>query len=108
MLNFFVCFCQGDRHLCQTFRGMVLRSQLIVLLKNRIFNESNEIWSAKQLSLKMFRDEYPRYLSIEVQVLLILFCVMHIQCIWKVAVYSGTSVHEFNSFLEAVRHPKCS
>jgi hypothetical protein len=21
---------------------------------------------------------------------------------------SGTSVHEFNSFLEAVRHPKCS
>jgi hypothetical protein len=22
--------------------------------------------------------------------------------------YSGTSVHEFNSFLEAVRHPKCS
>jgi hypothetical protein len=22
--------------------------------------------------------------------------------------YSGTSVHEFNSFLEAVRRPKCS
>jgi hypothetical protein len=22
--------------------------------------------------------------------------------------YSGTSVHEFNSFLEAVRQPKCS
>jgi hypothetical protein len=22
--------------------------------------------------------------------------------------YRGTSVHEFNSFLEAVRHPKCS
>jgi hypothetical protein len=22
--------------------------------------------------------------------------------------YSGTLVHEFNSFLEAIRHPKCS
>lgn len=56
---------QGDGHLCQTFRGMILRSQLIVLLKNKIFNESHEIWNFKELSLKMFRDEYPRYLTIQ-------------------------------------------
>lgn len=44
---------------------MILRSQLIVLLKNKIFNESHEIWNSKQLSLKMFRDEYPRHLTIQ-------------------------------------------
>ena len=69
------CFCQGDGHLCQTFRGMILRSQLIALLKNKIFNESHEIWNCKELSLKMFRDEYPRHLTIQVQDLPHLFCV---------------------------------
>jgi hypothetical protein len=53
---------------------MILRSQLIVLLKNKIFNESHEIWNSKQLTLKIFRDEYPRYLTIQVQGLLHLFC----------------------------------
>lgn len=64
--NFFFNF-QGDVKMCQTFRGMILRSQLIVLLKNKIFNESAEIWNCKQPSIKMFRDEYPRYLTIQVQ-----------------------------------------
>jgi len=41
-----------------------LRSQLIVLLKNKIFNEYAEIWE-KYLDIKMFRDEYPRYPTIE-------------------------------------------
>jgi len=38
-------------------------------LKNKIFNESAEIWNFKQLSVKMFRDEYPRYFTIQVQTL---------------------------------------
>ncbi|XP_070162948.1 H(+)/Cl(-) exchange transporter 7 [Polyergus mexicanus] len=46
------------------FRGLILRSQLIVLLKNRVFNEYSEIWE-KSLSIKMFRNEYPRYPTIE-------------------------------------------
>ncbi|XP_069690875.1 H(+)/Cl(-) exchange transporter 7 [Periplaneta americana] len=56
---------QSDGELSRTFRGMILRSQLIVLLKNKIFNESPEIWNFKQVSLKMFRDEYPRYPTIQ-------------------------------------------
>jgi hypothetical protein len=52
---------------------MILRSQLIVLLKNKIFNESAEIWNLKQPSIKMFRDEYPRYLTIQVQALSYVF-----------------------------------
>ncbi|KAH0947333.1 hypothetical protein HN011_003798 [Eciton burchellii] len=46
------------------FRGLILRSQLIVLLKNKIFNEYAEIWE-KYLDIKMFRNEYPRYPTIE-------------------------------------------
>lgn len=46
------------------FRGLILRSQLIVLLKNKVFNEYAEFWE-KSLSIKMFRNEYPRYPTIE-------------------------------------------
>ncbi|XP_029168122.1 H(+)/Cl(-) exchange transporter 7 [Nylanderia fulva] len=46
------------------FRGLILRSQLIVLLKNKVFNEYAEFWE-KPLSTKMFRNEYPRYPTIE-------------------------------------------
>lgn len=46
------------------FRGIILRSQLIVLLQNKIFNEYCEHWG-EALSIKMFRDEYPRYPTIE-------------------------------------------
>jgi hypothetical protein len=63
---------QGEGESNQTFRGMILRSQLIALLKNKIFNESAEIWNFKQISLKIFRDEYPRYPTIQVRAL---FCI---------------------------------
>lgn len=46
------------------FRGLILRSQLIVLLKNKVFNEYAEFWE-KPLNIKMFRNEYPRYPTIE-------------------------------------------
>ncbi|XP_067006232.2 H(+)/Cl(-) exchange transporter 7 [Anabrus simplex] len=56
---------QGDVKSCGTFRGIILRSQLIVLLQNRIFNESVEIWNPKRVSMKMFWNAYPRYPTIE-------------------------------------------
>lgn len=43
------------------YRGLILRSQLIVLLNNRIFNETSDKWSSKEVKLKLFRDAYPRY-----------------------------------------------
>ncbi|EFN81286.1 H(+)/Cl(-) exchange transporter 7 [Harpegnathos saltator] len=46
------------------FRGLILRSQLIVLLQNKIFNEYAEFWD-KSLDIKIFRKEYPRYPTIE-------------------------------------------
>lgn len=46
------------------FRGLILRSQLIVLLQNKIFNEYSANWD-KILSIKMFRKEYPRYPTID-------------------------------------------
>ncbi|CAH2268989.1 jg16014 [Pararge aegeria aegeria] len=46
-------------------RGMVLRSQLIVLLQNKIYNENaNTTWSNFNVDMNMFRKEYPRYPSI--------------------------------------------
>lgn len=55
---------QTEIHCYGRFRGLILRSQLIVLLQNKIFNEYAESWD-KDLSIKMFRDEYPRYPTIE-------------------------------------------
>ncbi|XP_017797738.1 PREDICTED: H(+)/Cl(-) exchange transporter 7 [Habropoda laboriosa] len=46
------------------FRGLIIRSQLIVLLQNKIFNEYSEYWD-KSLNIKMFRKEYPRYPTID-------------------------------------------
>ena len=43
---------------------MILRSQLIVLLQNKIFNEISENWESN-LSIQIFRNEYPRYPTIE-------------------------------------------
>ncbi|KAL7297589.1 hypothetical protein TKK_0009265 [Trichogramma kaykai] len=45
-------------------RGMILRSQLIVLLQNKIFNRYHERWG-RTLSIEMFRSEYPRYPTID-------------------------------------------
>jgi chloride channel 7 len=45
-------------------RGLVLRSQLIVILKLKIFNENSDFWG--HINAGIFRDEYPRYPTIEV------------------------------------------
>lgn len=46
-------------------RGLILRSQLIVLLQNKIFDRplSNH-WDS--VTTDIFREDYPRYSSIEV------------------------------------------
>ncbi|XP_077866692.1 H(+)/Cl(-) exchange transporter 7-like [Saccoglossus kowalevskii] len=49
-----------------TYRGLILRSQLIVLLKKEVFNETVGVTSLRQrIRLKDFRDEYPRYPGIK-------------------------------------------
>ncbi|XP_055338309.1 H(+)/Cl(-) exchange transporter 7-like [Paramacrobiotus metropolitanus] len=48
------------------FRGLILRSQLITLLQNRVFNESPNISEIRRrLDIRAFRDDYPRYPSIK-------------------------------------------
>ncbi|XP_015117389.1 H(+)/Cl(-) exchange transporter 7 isoform X2 [Diachasma alloeum] len=54
---------QDEVHCYGRFRGLILRSQLIVLLKNKVFNEC-DYWESN-LTLKMFRNEYPRYPEID-------------------------------------------
>lgn len=48
-------------------RGLILRDQLIVLLKNKVFNETPFVWESNEVSPKMFQKEYPRYPSIHVR-----------------------------------------
>ncbi|CAL7951003.1 unnamed protein product [Xylocopa violacea] len=55
---------QTEIHSYGRFRGLILRSQLIVLLQNKIFNEYAEYWD-KLLTIKLFRQEYPRYPTID-------------------------------------------
>jgi hypothetical protein len=85
---------------------MILRSQLIVLLKNKIFNESAEIWNFKQISLKMFRDEYPRYPTIQVHALFHLFVV----CIeLEVILMKGLKLLTINNYARfSVMHQELS
>ncbi|GJQ72142.1 hypothetical protein Trydic_g3236 [Trypoxylus dichotomus] len=44
-------------------RGLILRSQLIVILQRKIFNERAQNWD--NISNSIFRDEYPRYPTID-------------------------------------------
>lgn len=44
-------------------RGLILRSQLIVLLQRKMFNETSDLWV--DTDQDMFRDEYPRYPNIK-------------------------------------------
>ncbi|CAG9856947.1 unnamed protein product [Phyllotreta striolata] len=44
-------------------RGLILRSQLIVILKRKIFNETSDDWD--NIDVSIFRNEYPRYPTIE-------------------------------------------
>lgn len=55
---------QTEIHTYRKLRGLILRSQLIVLLKNKIFNEYEQEWE-KFLDIKIFRNEYPRYPTID-------------------------------------------
>ncbi len=45
-------------------RGFILRSQLIVILKNSLFEETKRFWESR-VSIEKFRNEYPRYPNIE-------------------------------------------
>lgn len=47
-----------------TIRGLILRWQLIVILRMRLFNETADSWG--QVNAGIFRKEYPRYPTIEV------------------------------------------
>lgn len=45
--------------------GLILRSQLIVILKKGYFEEQASFWRTN-VSIEVFRSEYPRYPSIDV------------------------------------------
>lgn len=45
-------------------RGFMLRSQLITILKQQWFDEKENLWK-KDVSIEVFRKEYPRYRSIK-------------------------------------------
>ncbi|XP_033749543.1 H(+)/Cl(-) exchange transporter 7-like [Pecten maximus] len=48
-----------------TFHGTILRSQLIILLKLKVFEEHDDVQQIKKgLSIKDFRDAYPRFTPI--------------------------------------------
>ncbi|ROT66083.1 putative H(+)/Cl(-) exchange transporter 7 [Penaeus vannamei] len=48
-----------------TLRGLILRSQLTVLLKHKIFNENAEIWQDGKVDIHLFRLSYPRYYTLD-------------------------------------------
>ncbi|GIX72547.1 hypothetical protein CEXT_466571 [Caerostris extrusa] len=49
-------------HTFGTYKGLILRWQLIVLLQHKVFQETNQ---DEKLSLKDFRDSYPRHPTIQ-------------------------------------------
>jgi len=53
-----------DRRNFGTYRGLILRSQLIVMLQHKLFNETADSWGHRDI-LKYFRDAYPRYPTIQ-------------------------------------------
>lgn len=46
-------------------RGLILRSQLIIILKNSFYEEKEKFWK-NEANIDSFRNEYPRYPSIDV------------------------------------------
>lgn len=60
----FFCTFQSEITTYGRIRGLILRDQLIVILEKKIFNETSDDWD--RISSSMFRDEYPRYPTIEV------------------------------------------
>lgn len=47
-------------------RGLILRSQLIVILLHKLFNETSDLW--EKVDFCLFRNEYPRYPTIDVSI----------------------------------------
>lgn len=47
-------------------RGLILRWQLIVILQMKLFNETSDCWG--EVNAGVFRDEYPRYPTIDVSI----------------------------------------
>lgn len=53
---------EGRKKTFGTFRGTILRSQLIILLKQKVFFDQSQSRSRRQrLTMKDFRDAYPRF-----------------------------------------------
>jgi len=49
-------------------RGLILRSQLVVLLQNKVFDGPlPNYWDS--ITMEIFRQDYPRYTTIEVIIL---------------------------------------
>ncbi|XP_045130984.1 H(+)/Cl(-) exchange transporter 7-like [Portunus trituberculatus] len=48
-----------------TLRGLILRSQLTVLLKHKIFNENTHVWENSKVDIRLFRLSYPRYFTLQ-------------------------------------------
>lgn len=44
-------------------RGLILRSQLVVLLRHKLYNEEVYLQRFGKVTTNLFRDEYPRYLT---------------------------------------------
>lgn len=52
---------------CRRFgrlRGIILRSQLVIIIKKRLFEENKNNWKST-ISIETFRSEYPRFPSIK-------------------------------------------
>lgn len=55
----------GDQVTHGRLKGLILRSQLIVMLQNKIFNVNTDGWDNSKINMNMFRNLYPRYPAIE-------------------------------------------
>lgn len=60
--NGFPVIDQADEHNRKNgrLRGIVLRSQLVVILKRSLFEETKRFWET-EISIETFRNEYPRF-----------------------------------------------
>ena len=68
-----ICQDEGDEETFGRYRGTVLRSQLLYILKSKAFKPQSDDAKPIQLSLKDFRESYPRYIPIEVSAEMINF-----------------------------------
>lgn len=59
---------QDGRETFGRLRGLISRSQLMVLLHNKIYNLTTDGWDNSVINMKMFRASYPVFPKIEVSV----------------------------------------